>query len=188
MKRGISAGSVEPSASSMTVMSPVESRIPHPRAFPFPFPVLEDDPCIWPLGASDLDRPVRRVAVNDDHLGDLARHSLEDAGDVPRLIECGNDNTDRGIVGNGRGRARPRGPVLMAVSRASRRSVSYKRILPWGTGSPTSSCDIGAPDPFTGCSSFLRERTHAGRQPQPAMWSFPERELSVTYGRTCARV
>ena len=76
-KRGISAGSAEPSASSMTTRLPVTAAKPVRKASPLPRPLWVRTRMLGVGAAGGLDRVVLGVAVDEDHLvqalGQLAR-------------------------------------------------------------------------------------------------------------------
>ena len=95
-KRGISAGSFEPSASIITMKSPVAAAKPQARAFPLP-------PRVWRMTVmsgrrrcATLDGVVRRVSVDDDHFVVL-REPRQDVRQVARLVLGRNHDADSGL-------------------------------------------------------------------------------------------
>jgi ribosomal protein S2 len=55
------------------------------------------------MPARDLDRAVRRVAVDEDDLVDLFRKAVEHVPDALRFVQRANDHTDDFLVVRSRG-------------------------------------------------------------------------------------
>ena len=99
-KRGISAGSVEPSASSMTMKSPLASAKPQAKALPLPLRV-------WPITvmSGQSSRATSTVSSTDCRRRGSPRSGRieagEDVGQVERLVLGRDDNADGrlGLVG-----------------------------------------------------------------------------------------
>src|SRR3954471_16100002 len=90
---GISAGSVEPSASIITMMSLVHAAKPQARAFALPLAGLLHDLDVRPQLPRHLDGAVDGAAVDHDHLGDVGRQLGEDVRQVAFLVKGRDDNT-----------------------------------------------------------------------------------------------
>ena len=84
---GISAGSVEPSASSITMMSPVAAANPQARALPLPRAVWVTTRTSGRRRAGDRDGVVGRVAVDEDHLVDDGREPGQHVRQVRGLVQ-----------------------------------------------------------------------------------------------------
>jgi len=97
-KRGISCGSVEPSASSITMMSPVEASKPLCKGVTLARALLFDDLGVGPQLAGDLARAVRRASVDDDHLVQIAGQASEHVGQVLDLVEGRDDHAHAGTL------------------------------------------------------------------------------------------
>ncbi len=91
----ISWPSAEPSASTITMMSPVQAANPVIRASPLPLPALLDDLDAGPQVAGDLDGVVGGVAVDEDHFVDPVGQCLEDVRKVLRLVHGGDHHAHR---------------------------------------------------------------------------------------------
>ena len=91
---GISAGSAEPSASSITTMSPVTAAKPAASALPLPRARLAHHPDrAGSVAWARLDGVVDRAAVDEDHLVDR-RQRRQHGGQVARLVERRHHDAD----------------------------------------------------------------------------------------------
>ena len=85
--RSISAASADPSASSITMMSPVSGHESALQRSAFALALLPDDAHVGSQVGGHLDGVVHRPSVDDDHLGDAVRQPAQGVGQVPRLVE-----------------------------------------------------------------------------------------------------
>ena len=92
--RGISAGSVEPSASSMTMKSPWATAKPQAKAFALAFAGLTHHQDVGTELLGHRHSVVARVPVHQDHLVALGVEGGEDVGQVQRLVLGRDDDAD----------------------------------------------------------------------------------------------
>src|SRR5665647_932034 len=87
---GISRGSVEPSASSITMISPVAGA----KGRALARSVLLHETDAWQQPASHVSGSVRGLAVDEDHFVDAARDQRKNVWQVPGFIQRRDDDAD----------------------------------------------------------------------------------------------
>src|SRR5450755_5144389 len=94
MKRGISLGSVDPSASSITPRRRCRLRTRRSARLP-PLARLMDDLYVGPQPEGLLRRVVDRMSVDDDHLMEPGRKPGEHVAEVPGLVAGRDHDADQ---------------------------------------------------------------------------------------------